>query len=237
MEKRYKDLFLDFDDTLYDTHGNADIALRELYEEFGLGHHFDSFEDFLIPYWETNVDLWKRYAAGEIDRSVLILERFRRPLRLGRGLENVTEEYCLEMSDHFLELCAVKPGVIDGAHEVMDYLLSRGYRLHMCSNGFHEVQYRKLKACGMTDYFDTIVLSEDAGANKPSKTYFDYAFRMTGANPKTTLMIGDNFQTDILGAKGAGLDVMWFNPNPEQNKATEAVTYEIHSLREILQLL
>ena len=234
---KYKDLFLDFDDTLYDTHGNADIALRELYEDFGLHCHFNTFEDFHAPYWQTNVELWKQYAAGEITRDVLIVERFRRPLSKGVGLESVSVEYCLKVSDHFLELCAVKPGVVDGAHEVMDYLKSRGYGLHMCSNGFHEVQYRKLKACGMKDYFDTIVLSEDAGANKPSPLYFYYAFCMTGAKPETTLMIGDNFQTDILGAKGAGLDVMWFNPHSEENKATEAVNYEIHDLREILNIL
>lgn len=237
MEKHYKDIFLDFDDTLYDTHGNADIALGELYEEFRFDRYFDSFEDFLVPYWQTNVELWKQYAAGEIDRSFLIVERFRRPLSLGRGLENVSEEYCLKISDHFLELCAVKPGVIEGAHEIMEYLKSQGYGLHMCSNGFHEVQYRKLHACGMKDCFDTIVLSEDAGANKPSKAYFDYAFRMTGANPESTIMIGDNFQTDILGAKGAGMDVMWFNPAPEQNKASESVNYEIRNLREIKEIL
>lgn len=234
---KYKDLFLDFDDTLYDTHGNADIALRELYEDFKLYNHFECFDDFHTPYWDTNVDLWKRYAAGQINRDVLIVERFRRPLSKGKGLEDVTEEFCLKVSDHFLDLCAVKPGVIDGAHEVMEYLASRGYGLHMCSNGFREVQYRKLRACGMAESFQTIVLSEDAGVNKPAKEYFDYALRKTGADVGSTLMIGDNFQTDILGAKNSGLDVMWFNPNPEQNKATETVNYEIHSLREILDIL
>lgn len=234
---KYKDLFIDFDDTLYDTHGNADIALRELYDDFHLHAHFSCFEDFQVPYWETNLMLWKQYAEGEITRDVLILERFRRPLSKGKGLENVPADYCLRVSDHFLNLCADKPGVVDGAHEVMDYLKSRGYGLHMCSNGFHEVQYRKLKACGMTEYFDTIVLSEDAGANKPAKTYFDYAFRMTGVSPMSTLMVGDNFQTDILGAKGAGLDVMWFNPNPKDNKATCEVDYEIQCLKEIKDIL
>lgn len=235
MEKRYKDIFLDFDDTLYDTHGNADIALNELYEDFDLHKHFDNIEAFRTPYWQTNVELWKQYAAGEIDRATLIIERFRRPLSLGHGLENASEEYCLKVSDRFLDLCAIKPGVIDGAHEVMQYLMSRGYGLHMCSNGFHEVQYRKLKACGMNNYFDTIVLSEDAGANKPLKRYFDYAFSTTGASPQHTIMIGDNFQADIIGAKGAGMDVMWFNPH--HNKATETVNYEIHCLRDILQIL
>lgn len=235
--KQYKHLFLDFDDTMYDTRGNADMALRELFDHFHLYRHFFSFEDFRKPYWETNEMLWKQYAAGEITRDVLIVERFRRPLSLGRDLEDISEEVCLTVSDHFLNLCAVKPGVIDGAHEVMDYLKSRGYGLHMCSNGFREVQYRKLKACGMTDYFDTIILSEDAGANKPAKEYFDYALGLTGACPEDTLMVGDNFQTDILGAKNAGLDVMWFNQHPKRNKATEPVNYEIHSLREILDIL
>ena len=236
-EKRYRDIFLDFDDTLYDTHGNADISLGELYDEFGLDRYFSRSEDFIVPYWQVNVELWAQYAAGEISRDVLILERFRRPLSLGHGLEQVGADFCLRVSDRFLELCAVKPGLVPGAREVMDYLRGRGYGLHMCSNGFHEVQYRKLQACGLKPYFDTIVLSEDAGVNKPMPGYFDYAFRVTGADPATTLMIGDNFRADILGAKAAGLDVMWFNPRPDENRAMEDVNYEIHDLREILSVL
>ncbi len=240
----YSHLFLDFDDTLYDTHGNADIALGEIFDEFALHRHFDTLEDFRIPYWQVNVQLWRQYADGQITRDVLILERFRRPLSCGRGLENVSEDFCMRISDRFLELCASKPGLIPGARDVMDYLKSRNYRLHMCSNGFHEVQYRKLQACGLKDYFDTIVLSEDAGANKPLPAYFNYAFRVTGASPGNTLMIGDNFQTDILGAQASGLDTMWFNPGKlpmdAGERATEEIrpiTYEIHSLSEIVDIL
>ena len=106
----------------------------------------------------------------------------------------------------------------------------------MCSNGFHEVQYKKLAASGLSDAFETVVLSEDAGANKPSKQFFDYAFRVTGAKPETTLMIGDNYNTDILGAQEAGLAVIFFNRFPEY-PAPAPVDYEVTSLCDIMNIL
>lgn len=241
----YTDLFIDFDDTLYDTRGNAVIALRELYEECHLDRYFTSLEQFTVPYWQANVELWDLYGRGAIERDYLIVERFRRPLSAGYvTLPDGTKEpfspsrdYCLELSDRFLDLCACKSGVVEGAHELMHYLRQKGYRMHMCSNGFHEVQYRKLRSSALLDYFDTVILSEDAGANKPAQQFFDYAFAKTGAQPQTTLMIGDNFKADILGAKAAGLDVVFFNRQPESFVATEPVTHEVHSLREIIDIL
>ena len=230
----YKDLFIDFDDTLYDTHGNAVIALSETFELFHLERFFNDPQVFYDAYWWANIDLWSRYSKGEITRDFLIVERFRRPLSAGDGLP-VTEELCLEMSDRFLDFCSTKPGVVEGAHELMDYLKGRDYRMHMTSNGFHEVQYKKLAACGLRDYFDTIILSEDAGVNKPSPAFFDYAMKMSGAERKTTLMIGDNLQTDIVGANIVGIDTILFNrwdvePSP-------IPTHTVKTLREIMEIL
>ena len=231
---KYKDLFIDFDDTLYDTHGNAVIALSETFECFRLDRFFSDPQVFYDAYWTANIDLWTRYAKGEITRDYLIVERFRRPLSVGKGIE-ITKELCLEISDKFLDFCASKPGVIDGAHELMDYLKQKGYRMHMCSNGFHEVQYKKLAACGLREYFNTIILSEDAGVNKPSPLYFDYALKVSGANKETTLMIGDNLQSDIIGAHNAGLDTILFNrwnDNP-----SSIPTHTVVTLREIMGIL
>ena len=234
---KYKDLFVDFDDTLYDTHGNAVIALRETYEAFHLERYFSAPEIFYDAYWLANIDLWTRYSKGEITRDYLIVERFRRPLSVGNGLD-VTEQLCLEMSDTFLDFCSTKPGVVDGAHELMDYLKGKGYRMHMTSNGFHEVQYKKLAACGLRDYFDTIILSEDAGVNKPSPAFFEYAFQRSGACRETTLMIGDNLQTDILGALNAGIDAMLFNRwHVDVDDSSQMPTFIVDNLKEIMTVL
>lgn len=240
LDSKYLDVFIDFDDTIYDTYGNAQVALAELYEDFQLGRYFARLEDFTSPYWTANMDLWTLYNKGEIERSYLIVERFRRPLSFGsmQGTERdemLSEEYCLKVSDHFLDLCSNKPGLIDGAREMLDYLQQRGYRMHICSNGFHEIQYKKLKASDTARYFDNVILSEDAGVNKPAKEYFDYALQKCGAKAETTVMIGDNLNTDILGAQRAGIDTIYYNR--WESPGEPDCTYHARTLREIISVL
>ena len=213
MIKDVSHIFLDFDDTLYDTRGNADIALRELFDHFHLSEHFDRFQDFRIPYWETNVALWKEYAAGHIKR-----------------------EFCLRLSDYFRERCSTKTGIVDGARQLLDYLKGKGYSLTICSNGFHEVQYSKLKACGLYPYFSHIILSEDAGANKPSPVFFDYAMSKTGAAKERTVMVGDNIQTDIAGAMQYGLRTIYFDRQWDEPSDIEP-EYRVLRLMDICDIL
>ena len=241
--EEYRDLFIDFDDTLYDTHGNAVIALQETFEAFRLERYFPDPQVFYDAYWLANIDLWTKYSKGEINRDFLIVERFRRPLMESKVFRTETDSlstvnFSLQLSDRFLDFCSSKPGVVEGAHELMDYLRKKGYRMHMTSNGFHEVQYKKLAACGLKDYFDTIILSEDAGVNKPSPQFFDYALRQSGALRETTLMIGDNLQTDIIGALSSGIDALLFNRwAVDTDDCQQAPTYIVDSLKDISRII
>ena len=236
-EKKYRDLFIDFDDTIYDTYGNANMALREVYKELNLGERLNSEEEFYDRYWRTNIELWGQYGRGEIKRSFLIVERFRRPLAETAKDDGawVTEEYCMSVSDLFLQRC-VKSGVVKGAHDLIDYLKGKGYRMHICSNWLVEVQYKKLKACGMDGKFENVILSEDAGANKPSPVFFDYALKTTGASRETTLMIGDNYNSDILGAMNSGIDALLFN-RWQINDLSTRPTFVADRLEEIMHIL
>lgn len=241
--KLYKDIFFDLDDTLYDTQGNSVIALRKLYEERRWNRIMPPFEEFDKAYVATNVKVWTKYTNGEIDRDTLIVERFREPvsamIEARRGDTSwITPEACLEMSNHYGDIISLEPGIVNGADELLRYLKEKGYKLHLCSNGFHEVQYRKLRSSGLEKFFSTVILSEDAGINKPHKGFFDYAFQMTGAKPENTIMIGDNYRTDIVGAMDFGIDTILFNRwNVDEKSLDFKPTYIVDWLQDIEGIL
>ena len=232
----YRDIFFDFDDTLYDTRGNADIALTEVFRDYGLDRFFSNPQFFYDSYWKINSELWLQYNKNEISKDYLVIERFKRPLMLGNGID-VTEELCLKISDSFLFYCSDKPGVLPGCYELLDYLKAEGYRLHICSNGFNEVQYKKLRASNLTDYFSTVVLSEDAPANKPSSRFFDYAFDVTKACKDSTLMVGDNYFADVCGALDYGIDACLYRRWDKTFVPDRDVTFVVNSLKELIDVL
>lgn len=229
---KYKSLFIDLDDTLWDTYHNNKECLEEVYT----AHHFDryyaSFEAFFAIYWPHNELLWKQYRAGEIDRQTLIIDRFRYMLR-PMGIEDT--QAVLAVNNDFLRRTTTKTRLVPGAIELLEYLRP-SYRLYILSNGFREVQDKKLRNSGLAPYFKRMILSEDAGIQKPHKGIFDFALINTNSRRNETLMIGDCFEADIFGARQSRIDQLWFNPQglPPQEFTP---TYTVSSLEEIKNIL
>lgn len=228
----YKNLFIDLDDTLWDTNHNNKECLEELYADYHFSRHYTSFEAFYNIYMPHNQDLWAKYRTGEIDRQTLIVERFRYILR-PLGIEDT--ERVLAVNNDFLRRTTTKTRLIPGAIELLEYLRP-SYRLFILSNGFREVQFKKLSNSGLAPYFERMILSEDANIQKPHKKIFDFALRNTNARRSESLMIGDSWDADIIGAYQSGIDQIWLNPEGVPAKEFTP-TYTVRSLEEICRIL
>ena len=229
----YKHIFLDFDDTIYDTKGNATEALSELYEAFDLGAYFDDFQTFSTHYWKRNHEVWALYSQGKMKKDELIVERFLYPFRLvGKPVD---EDFAMQLHHWFMDRSSQKSGLVQGALDLLIYLNSK-YEVHMLSNGFEQVQYRKMDYSGVRPYFKEVILSDHIGVNKPDKALFDYALQKIGAQPAEVIMIGDNFDTDIIGAINSQIDQLFFNISPDF-RAPQTPTYEVRHLAQIKDIL
>lgn len=229
---KYKSLFIDLDDTLWDTYHNNKECLEELYADYHLDRHYASFEAFFRIYMPHNLSLWARYRTGEINKQTLIVERFRHLLKPA-GIEKVDE--ILAVNNDFLQRTTTKTRLIDGAIELLEYLRP-SYRLFILSNGFREVQSKKLFHSGLSPYFERMILSEDAHIQKPHKGIFDFALINTNSRRTESLMIGDSWEADIVGAHQSKIDQLWLNPQHLPTKGFTP-TYTVGSLREIKKLL
>lgn len=228
----YKSLFIDLDDTLWDTYHNNKECLEEIYAAYRLDRCYASFEAFFAVYMPHNLQLWEQYRQGKIDRQTLILDRFLYVLRPA-GIEDTRS--VLAINNDFLQRTTRKTRLIPGAIELLDYLRP-SYRMFILSNGFREVQFKKLSNSGLAPYFERMILSEDACIQKPHKGIFDFALKNTNSRRTESLMIGDSWEADMIGAYQSRIDQLWFNPEGLP-PTSFTPTYTVRSLDEIQKIL
>jgi len=227
----YRHLFFDLDHTLWDFETNANETLATLYDRHALARHGIQLPDFNRVYNEVNHALWRMYQANKVTQQQLREIRFVRTLaKLGVAEADVPPTLSAEFTDILPEKSAVFPH----AHETLAYLHSK-YTLHLITNGFEDVQHRKLASSNLAQYFDQVITSEHSGHLKPDPRMFAHALRAAGAGAPESLMIGDNLECDVLGAHNAGIDQVYFNP--EKRRHFAQVTYEISSLDELRAFL
>jgi YjjG family noncanonical pyrimidine nucleotidase len=229
----YKNVFIDLDDTLWDFHANAKSSLAEIYDRRNLGQFFDSFEQYFSIYAKRNIELWEEYGKGTISKAELSLERFSHPL-IQVGVDNAP--LAKEIGEEYLALLPSRTMLVPHAKELLEYLYPK-YPLTIVSNGFVEVQYKKLNSCRLEQYFAHVVLSEAAQALKPDKRIFEYALQLNNANASETIMIGDSYEADIVGAQNAAIDQIYFNPKLTQPDKNKPSTFHVNSLSKIMDIL
>ncbi|HAF27935.1 MAG TPA: noncanonical pyrimidine nucleotidase, YjjG family [Bacteroidales bacterium] len=228
---KYKHIYFDLDRTIWDFDKNARDTFIDIYDKYNLEIIFNSFDNFYNTYEKHNDILWNDYREGKIEKSILSYKRFSLTLE-EFGIND--EELAKKIAHDYIIISPTKKELFPFAHETLEYLHQK-YNLYIITNGFNEVQFTKLKNSDLDKYFLEVFTSEDAGAQKPNPIIFQHALKNVNAHINESIMIGDDLQVDVLGAKNIGLDQVFFNPDNISH--SESITHEISSLKELQEIL
>ncbi|MBC7850837.1 MAG: noncanonical pyrimidine nucleotidase, YjjG family [Chitinophagaceae bacterium] len=230
---KYKHLFFDLDHTLWDFEANSRLTLNEMHETMNLGSlGVNDFDHFHKSYLLHNDKLWDRYRKGFIKVDELRWKRFWLTL-LEFKIGN--ETLAREMAVKFLDLLPTRTLLFPNTTEVLDWLVEKGYDLHLITNGFEKTQHSKLRHAGIDKYFVEVITSEGSNSLKPHKEIFDYAIQKAKADPLRSIMIGDDPEVDIKGAMNSGIDAIFVNYLGK--KIDFKPTFTITALNELKEIL
>ena len=225
----YKDLFFDLDHTIWDFELNSKETLWELHLKYDLeakGIH--DFDTFYSNYSVHNHRLWDRYTKGFIKQEEL---RWKRIYLSLLEYKIADEALSKEMSVDYLTILPNKKNLFPYTIEILEYLKTKGYTMHLITNGFETVQFKKIKNSNIAVYFTEVITSEASNSLKPNKEIFEYALKASNAKLETSIMIGDNESADIQGAINVGMDSIFVNHL--QIQPTVPATHTITHLKEL----
>lgn len=210
--RKYDHLFFDLDNTLWDFDVNARLTMQGAVHKLKLQDQITDFISFFNFFDQTNGRLWELYRKQEIRQQELIWKRF--DIIIGHfGLTGVKPE---DFNRIYLGMMPEFTSLVEGALETLDYLKAEGYQLHILTNGLRHVQEKKVRNSLLSPYFKNIVASEDICIPKPDKRIFRHALMQCNAKKQTSMIIGDTWETDIIGASRMGIDSVFFIKNEEK---------------------
>ena len=227
----YKHIFFDLDRTLWDFDKNSSETLKEIFIELKLHDYFSSVAQFLEIYYKHNDKLWEGYRLGKLSKEDLRSLRFDLTLR---DVNVINPELADIIGKYYVRIIADKTYLQPFAFEILNYLQPK-YYLYILTNGFRDTQLDKLEKTGLSLFFSRVFTSETIGFNKPHPEIFHRAVSSVNAKKNECLMIGDDFEVDIMGAKSYGIDQVFFNPG--NLFINEKATYEINSLINLKSIL
>ena len=205
--KEIKHIFFDLDNTIWDFDKNSREALSELFKKDTIETHINaSFDAFIAIYETINHELWHQYSLKQVTKEELRVQRFSKSFEAFHYHNVVLAN---RWADDYLTISPYKTNLIDGALEVLSYLETK-YHLHLITNGFKEVQHIKLTQSNIKSFFKQVIISEEHGVNKPHLQIFEIAEKLTGAQKNECVMIGDNYEADVVGALNAGWQAIYF---------------------------
>lgn len=228
--KKYTTLLFDADRTLFD----FDAAERDAFGIVMSSHGIQLDNGDFERYVRINDDLWEQLGRGEITKEYLQDNRF--GLFFDAIGKKVGVSSALLNAEYVDELADVSKLFV-GAEKLCREL-SKHYDMYIVTNGVSHTQKKRFYLSPIHEYFKDIFVSEDTGAAKPMREYFDYVFERIGEDKRDgAVIIGDSLPHDILGGINAGIDTVWYNPKGISNATDITPTKTVTSYTELLEML
>lgn len=204
-------VFFDLDHTLWDFETNSAQAFKLIFKESDVNVNIDA---FLMQYIPINMKYWKLYREECVTKKALRYKRLKEAFDLVSY--TISDDKINYLAKVYIDTLPNFNTLFEGTTEVLDYLAPK-YNLHIITNGFEEVQTKKMKSSGILQYFDQIITSESVGVKKPNPKIFHHAMKLADTSAANSIMIGDNFEADILGAKSVGMQTIHFKEHHEND--------------------
>jgi putative hydrolase of the HAD superfamily len=229
-KKDYQYILFDLDRTIWDFEANSIDNIEYILDQMGLINIDKSL--FCNVYKKHNKDLWIKYEQGGVDKETLRWKRFFDTFEeFGIFDTNLAKEF----GDYYINNMPNMTKLMPNARDVLETLYHYGCKMAIVTNGFKEVQYKKLKNASLDHYFRSVIISEEIGHHKPSPMVFKTAINSLKAKKDNTLMVGDDAYNDIEGAMIYGIDQFYYYKNQDIRYKVGA-TYESDELKDILTL-
>lgn len=228
--KQYIYLLFDVDGTVLDFLAAEKAAVKALFIRYGFGECTD---ENVARYSRINIKYWEALERNEMTKPQILVGRFReffREMNLPvEKAEAFNDDYQIALGDTVV--------FRDRAFELLNALKGK-YTLCAVTNGTKTAQRKKLSASGLDKVFDRVFISEDIGAEKPNKEFFDYVFEQLGHPDRSqVLIIGDSLTSDIRGGVNAGIDTCWYAPDYAGPDPETRIDYRIRNLWELNDIL
>ena len=227
--KNIKHIFFDLDHTLWNFEKNSSLTFKFLLNKYNIDIDL---KDFLKIYMPINFSLWNLYRDDKITKQYLRHNRLKSTFeKLNISIKPSVID---DISDDYVKHLPDNNFLLPNAISVLDYLFQK-YTLHIITNGFTEVQNTKISNSNLNKYFSCIIDSETVGVKKPYSKIFNYAYNISKASYKNEcLMIGDNYQADVMGALNYGFKAIHLNSKNESYHENSLIITDLISLKEIL---
>lgn len=204
------DIFFDLDHTLWDFERNSALTFGFIFEKHKLQIELEA---FLETYSPINSAYWALYRNNKIKKMALRYQRLADTF-LALNME-FSDETINSLSEDYILHLANYNHLFPETMETLNYLQAN-YNLHIITNGFMEIQDKKLKNSKIDGFFKTVTTSDEVGVKKPHPQIFEIALEKANAQKESSLMVGDNLEADILGAEHYGLQSIFFDPSTKQ---------------------